>query len=223
VATRDGATGRPRAPLSRPRVLAEAVALADELGIAALTMRKLADRLQVEPMSLYHHVKNKDDILDGMVDLVFDQFTDPTTEGDWRTQMRERAASARAVLRRHPWAINRLESRPTPGPATLRHHDAVLGCLRHAGFSWELTGHAFAAIDSYLYGFAAQELALPFSTPEETAALAAGFLQHFPAEQYPQLAEFTQKHVLVPGYDYADEFGFGLELILDGLERARTA
>src|ERR1022692_4297815 len=136
--------------------------------------------------------------------------------------MRERAASARGALRRHPWAAGRMESRPAPGPATLRHHDAVIGCLRSAGFTIELAAHAYSAIDSYLYGFAMQELSLPFSTPEETAAMAVTFLDHFPAKEYPHLAELTTGHVLQPGYDYGSEFGFGLSLILDGLERAHT-
>ena len=116
-----------------------------------------------------------------------------------------------------------MESRLTPGPATLRHHDAVIGCLRNAGFTIELSAHAFSAIDSYLYGFATQELSLPFTTPEETAAMAVTFLDHFPAEEYPHLAELTTQHVLRPGYDYGNEFGFGLDLILDGLERAHAA
>jgi len=203
-------------------VLVEAVALADGDGIGTLTMRRLADRLLVEPMSLYHHVANKDEILDGMVDVVFREVELPSPHADWRTAMRDRAASARDALRRHPWAIGRMESRATPGPATLRHHDAVIGCLRNAGFTVELAAHAFSAIDSYLYGFAMQELNLPFSTPEETAAMAVTFLDQFPAEVYPHLAELTTEHVLQPGYDYGDEFEFGLDLILDGLERART-
>ena len=211
-----------RAPLSRERVLAEAVALADESGIGALTMRRLADRLHVEPMSLYYHVASKDEILDGMVDIVFGEIALPPVHAEWKSAMRERAASARAALRRHPWAVGRMESRPAPGPATLRHHDAVIGCLRNAGFPVELAAHAYSAIDSYLYGFALQELSLPFTTPEETAAMAVTFLDHFPATQYPHLAELTTEHVLQPGYDYGSEFEFGLHLILDGLERAHT-
>jgi AcrR family transcriptional regulator len=213
---------RPRAPLSRERVLLEAVALADESGIGALTMRRLADRLHVEPMSLYYHVASKDEILDGMVDIVFREIELPSTDVDWKTAMRERAAFARLALRRHPWAVGRMESRATPGPATLRHHDAVIGCLRKAGFTVELAAHAFSAIDSYLYGFAMQELNLPFSTPEQTAAMAVTFLDQFPVAEYPHLAELTTQHVLQPGYDYGSEFEFGLDLILDGLERART-
>jgi AcrR family transcriptional regulator len=210
-----------RAPLSRERVIVEAVALADENGIGMLTMRRLADRLHVEPMSLYHHVANKDEILDGMVDVVFSEIELPSAHTGWKVAMRERAASARDALRRHPWAIGQMESRLTPGPATLRHHDAVIGCLRTAGFTIELAAHAFSAIDSYLYGFAMQELGLPFSTPEETAEMAETFLAQFPAAEFPHLAELTTEHVLVPGYDYGDEFAFGLELILEGLERSR--
>jgi AcrR family transcriptional regulator len=211
-----------RAPLSRERVLVEAVALADESGIGTLTMRRLADRLHVEPMSLYYHVANKDEILDGMVDVVFREIELPPAHAEWKTAMRDRAASARDALRRHPWAVGLMESRATPGPATLRHHDAVIGCLRNADFTIELAAHAFSAIDSYLYGFAMQELNLPFTTPEETAAMAVAFLDQFPAEEYPHLAELTTEHVLQPGYDYGSEFDFGLDLILDGLERART-
>jgi AcrR family transcriptional regulator len=208
--------------LSRDRVLRAAVVLADTGGVAALTMRRLAEALGVEAMSLYHHVRNKEDILDGMVDTVFAEIQVPADAG-WRTAMRERALSTREVLRRHPWATPLLESRRTPGPATLRHHDTVIGVLRAGGFPVALTAHAFSALDSYIYGFALQEAALPFDTPEETAALAAEILRGLPADDYPHLAELTREHVLQPGYDYGDEFGFGLELILDGLERARDA
>jgi AcrR family transcriptional regulator len=203
-------------------VLLEAVALADKNGIGALTMRSLADRLRVEPMSLYHHVANKDEILDGMVDVVFREIDLPPEGVEWKAAMRDRAASARDALRRHPWAIGRMESRANPGPATLRHHDAVIACLRAAGFTVELTAHAFAAIDSYLYGFAMQELNLPFRTPEETAEMVVSFQDQFPAEEYPHLAELTRGRVMQPGYDFGDEFSFGLDLILDGLDRTRT-
>jgi AcrR family transcriptional regulator len=216
-------TQQPRAPLSKDRVLAEAVALADENGIGALTMRRLADRLHVEPMSLYHHVANKEKILDGMVDLVFREIDLPSIGAQWKLAIRERAASTRDALRRHPWAIGLMEPRATPGPATLQHHDAVIGCLRNAGFTIELAAHAFSVIDSYLYGFTMQELNLPFTTPKETAEMAATFLDQFPAQEYPHLAELTIEHVLRPGYDYGAEFVFGLDLILDGLERVRSS
>jgi len=210
-----------RAPLSKERVLRAAVALADDGGIASLSMRKLAEELGVEAMSLYHHVANKDEILDGMVDVVFSEIGLPSSGVDWKTAMRERAISARQVLSRHPWAVGLLESRANPGPATLRHHDAVIGSLRKAGFSIALAAHAFSALDSYIYGFALQELNLPFSTAQELDEVAATLLRQLPADRYPHLTELTVEHVMKPGYAYANEFEFGLELILDGLERLR--
>ena len=214
----------PRIPLSRDRVLRAAAAFADEYGIEALSMRKLAHAVGVEAMSLYNHVASKDDLLDGMIDLVFAEIELPSAAGGWKRAMRQRAMSVRAVLARHRWAIGLMESRTSPGPATLRHHDAVLGCLREAGFSLELAAHAYSALDSYIYGFTLQERGLPFDTPQQSAALAQVMLARFPARQYPHLAEFMFGHVLQPGYDYGDEYEFGLDLILDGLERAhRTA
>jgi AcrR family transcriptional regulator len=211
----------PRVRLSRDRVLRAAVALADDGGIESLSMRKLGGELGVEAMSLYNHVANKDDLLNGMIDAVFSEIDLPSGEVDWKTAMRERAISARDVLARHPWATALMDSRTTPGPATLRHHDTVIGTLRQAGFSIELAAHAFSALDSYTYGFALQEAALPFDTPEETAEVAEMIMAQFPAGEYPHLAELTIEHVLQPGYDYGNEFEFGLDLILDGLERAR--
>ena len=207
-----------RAPLTRERILEAAVALADESGIESLSMRKLGSAMEVEAMSLYNHVANKDDLLDGMIDVVFAEIDLPSAE-DWRTSMRERAISARRVLSRHRWAIGLMESRTSPGPETLRHHDAVLGCLRAGGFTVAQAAHAFSALDSYVYGFALQEKGLPFDTPEETAELAQVMLAQFPADTYPHLFEFAAEHVMKPGYDYGDEFEFGLDLILDGLER----
>jgi AcrR family transcriptional regulator len=208
-----------RAPLTRERVLAAAIDLADRDGIASLSMRKLAQELGVEAMSLYHHVANKDAILDGLIDLVFGEIDLPVGEADWKAAMRRRAISAREVLRRHPWATGLMESRSTPGPATLRHHDAVLGILRNAGFPLELAAHAYSLLDSYIYGFALQETSLPFSTPEETAEVAQAMMAEFPAGAYPHLTEIAVEHVLQPGYSYASEYLFGLDLILDGLER----
>ncbi len=210
-----------RTPLSRDRVLRAAVDLADQSGIDALSMRKLGQALGIEAMSLYNHVANKDDLLDGMVDRVFDQIDVPPKGMEWKAAMCQRAISARDVLARHPWAIGLMESRMRPGPATLRHHDAVIGCLREAGFSVAMAAHAYSLLDSYIYGFALQQAHLPFRTPEETAEMADAFLRQFPTEAYPHLAELTIEHVLQPGYDYADEYVFGLDLILDGLERAR--
>ncbi|MNY16287.1 Tetracycline repressor protein class B from transposon Tn10 [compost metagenome] len=212
----------PRAPLNKERVMRAAVQLADDKGVASLSMRKLAEKLGVEAMSLYYHVANKEEILDGMVDVVFSQIALPTEEKDWKTAMRQRATSARAALLRHPWALGLMESRRKPGPATLRHHDAVLGMLRKAGFSLEMTAHAYSAIDTYIYGFALQELSLPFDTTKVPVEELAAFFQHMGAGAYPHLTEFALGHVLQPDYAYANEFMFGLDLILDGLERSRA-
>jgi AcrR family transcriptional regulator len=200
-------------------VLQAAVALADDSGIESLTMRKLGQALGVEAMSLYHHVANKDALLDGMVDLVFAEIELPTTGTGWKSAMRQRAISARAALRRHPWAVALMESRRTPGPANLRHHDAVIGCLRRAGFPVALAANAYSLLDAYIYGFALQEASLPFKDPQETTEVAQEIMAAFPADAYPHLTELAVQHVLQPGYDYGDEFQFGLDLILDGLER----
>ena len=215
----DPGTASPRPPLTRQRVLEAALALADRGGIESLSMRKLAQELGVEAMSLYHHVANKDEILDGLVDIVFGEIALPSGP-DWRSAMRQRAVSAREALRRHPWATPLMESRATPGPANLGHHDAVLGVLRGAGFPVELTAHAYSLLDAYIYGFALQEASLPFSTPEETAEVASSIMAEMAAGAYPHLTELTVEHVLQPGYDYGHEFRFVLELLLDGLERA---
>jgi AcrR family transcriptional regulator len=224
MAPRTKPASQPRIPLSRERVLGAGVAFADQNGIASLSMRKLGEALGVEAMSLYNHVANKDELLDGMVDLVFSEIDLPTVADDWKTAMRKRAQFARQALGHHPWAIALMSTRTSPGPATLRHHDAVIGSLRAAGFSIVLTAHAFSALDSYIYGFALQEATLPLGdTEDETAAVAQMMVEQFPHEVFPHLYEFTIEHVLKPGYDYGAEFDFGLDLILDGLERARDA
>lgn len=210
---------RERTRLSRERVLEAAMAIADGQGLPGLTMRSLARELGVQPMSLYHHVANKEEILDGLVDVVFTQIHFPADDLDWRRAMRERADSARSVLRRHPWAIGLVESRTSPGLATLQHHDAVIGNLRRAGFSVPMAAHAFALLDSYTYGFALQEANLPFDG-DNVADVASAFVEQIPSDLFPHLAEMAAEHVMQPGYDFGDEFGFGLELILDGLERA---
>jgi len=209
-----------RAPLSRDQVLRAAVALADESGIEALSMRKLGQALGVEAMSLYNHVAGKGDLLDGMVDVVFGEIGLPAGDAGWKPAMRQRAISAREALARHRWAIGLMESRRSPGPATLRHHDAVLGCLRAAGFSVEMTAHAYSVLDSYIYGFALQEATLPFGTAEETAQVAQEIAGRLAVDDYPHLAELATGHILQPGYHYGDEFEIGLDLILDALERA---
>lgn len=208
---------RPR--LTAERVLTGALALADEIGIADLTIRRLAQALDVKPMTIYHHVRNKEAIIDGMIDRVFAEIGDPGPELDWKVAMRRRCSSARVVLARHPWAAAYMESRTSPGPATLSHHNAVLGCLRR-GMSIEMTAHAYATLDAYVYGFALQEATLPSTGGEDMADLATQILEGSPLDAYPHLAEFTTKHVLQPGYDFSQEFDFGLDLILDGLERA---
>lgn len=220
MAARSNPPAEVRTPLSRARVLEAAVAVADADGIESLSMRKLGEAVGVEAMSLYNHVANKSDLLDGMIDVVFGEIDMPAEETDWKAAMRRRATSAREVLRRHRWAIGLMETRTSPGPATLRHHDAVIGILRRSGFSVPMAAHAFSVLDSYIYGFALQEATLPFETGAETAQLAQEILAMAPAEDYPHLTELTVEHVLQPGYDYGDEFDFGLELILDGLDRA---
>jgi AcrR family transcriptional regulator len=211
----------PRERLSRERVLASAIRLADVGGIESLSMRKLGEELGVEAMSLYNHVANKDDLLNGMIDAVFAEIESPSLEEDWKTAMRTRGLSVRAALLRHPWATGLMDSGATPGAATLRHHDRVIGCLRGGGFSFAMTAHAFSVLDGYIYGFAMQDRALPFDTPEDTGAMAAAMLARFPVGEFPFLAAFMREHVLKPGYDYGDEFEYGLDLILDALERQR--
>lgn len=207
-----------RAPLSRERVLRGAVAVADAGGIGALTMRSLARELGVKPMSLYYYVAGKAEILDGIVDLVFSEIDLPSPGGDWQSQMRRRADSARRTLRRHPWAIGLMESRANPGPATLRHHESTLATLRRAGFSVGMTAHAYALLDSYIYGFALQEAALPFN-PQTAAEATEAITEQF-AGEYPYLVEMATKHILRPGYDFGDEFEIGLTVILDALTKS---
>ena len=222
MAAREAAPA-PRVRLNRERVIAAAVALADAGGLEALTMRRLGEDLNVEAMSIYNHVANKDDLINGMADEVFGEIELPSHGDDWKMAIRKRSISFRDALARHPWATTVRDSGTNPGPATLRHHDRVIGTFRNGGFSVEKTAHAFSAIDSYIYGFAMQEKSLPFSTPEETAAMAAIMLAQLPRSEYPYLAELTADHVLKPGYSYGDEFLVGLDLVLDGLETLRDA
>ena len=206
--------------LSRERVLRAAIAHADAGGLEALSMRKLAEELAVAPMALYRHVANRDDLIDGMVDVVFSEVGLPPSGIGWKTAMRRRAISLRDVLARHRWAIGLMESRRNPGPANLRHHDAVIGSLRASGFDMALVAHAYSVLDSYIYGFALTKMNLPFESGDDVAEIAETMLEPFPVNEYPNLVEFLAEHVMKPGYDYGDEFEYGLELILDGLERA---
>lgn len=214
-------------------MLEAAVALAQRDGIESLTMRKLADDLGVGAMTLYHYVPNKVKLLDGMVDLVFGEVELPSTDGDWKTELRRRAVSTREVLNRHRWAVGLMESRTTPGPNSLRLHDAVLGCLREGGFSIETAIQAYSVQDAYIYGFALQEKSLPFESVEESAAVAEEQVREFAeladerdmgalADEFPYLAEVVAGHVAEVGYDFAAAFEYGLDLILEALEQRRT-
>jgi AcrR family transcriptional regulator len=221
MATQTDVSAKPRAPLSRERVLRAALALADAGGIESLSMRRLGEELGVEAMSLYNHVANKDDILDGIVDLVFGEIALPADRGHWKPAMRRRAISAHEALLRHPWAPSMMQSRTKPGPATLRHHDSVLGSLRKAGFTLVMAAHAVSVIDGYVYGFALQQINIPLQSREQVAEVGQAILRQM-AGDYPHLAEMITKHAMKPGYDYSKEFEFGLDLILDGLERNRA-
>jgi len=212
-----------RSPLSRERVLLGALAVADAGGIGSLTIRSLAQELGVKPMAVYHYVANKDEIFDGLVDLVFGEIELPSPTGEWRAEIAKRAHSAREVLGRHRWAIGLLESRTSPGAATLRHHDANIGTLRSGGFPVVLTAHALAVLDGYVYGFALQEASLPFEGPDSAAEVAGPMMELMATGEYPHLIELATEHVMQPGYDFGDEFAFGLTLILDGLERRLAA
>lgn len=186
-------------------------------------MRRVAKELGVEAMSLYHHVPTKDAILDGVVDMVFDAIELPPIGcEDWRDAIRARAASARVVLSQHRWALGLMDSRRNPGPATLRHHDAVLGVLRSAGFTLPIAAHAVSLIDSYISGYVLQEASLPITTPEDVEEVAGGILEHLPPDQWPHLREMIVDHALQPGYDHTREFDYGLDLILDALEARRN-
>ena len=220
MATRTDPSVKRRVPLTRERVLRTALALADSKGIGSLSMRNLGEELGVEAMSLYNHVANKDDILDGIVDLVFSEIALPTERAEWKPAMRGRAISAHEALLRHPWAPSMMQSRTKPGPATLRHHDSVLGSLRNAGFTLVMAAHAISVIDGYVCGFALQQINIPLQSREQVAEVGEGILRQL-GEQYPHLAEMITDHAMKPGYDYADEFEFGLDLILDGLGRLR--
>lgn len=216
-------TGTRRNPLSREMVLRTAVALADEAGTAAPSMRKLAEQLGVEATSLYHHFRNKDVILDGMVDLIFSEIELPPKDLDWRAAMRQRAVSMRDALIRHPWAISLMDSRKNPGYATLRHHNAVIGCLRAGGFSSAGAAHALSVLDSYIYGFTLQQLSLPFASSSDLKDVAGSILTQMPSDEFPHLTEMITDRALKPGYVYTEEFSIGLDLILDGLHRQRKS
>lgn len=212
---------RGRGTLSRERVLRAALVLADEGGLESLTMHAIGRRLGVQAMSLYRHVQNKADLIDGLVDLVVSEVEVPIGAANWKTAMRQRANSARRVFARHRWAIGLVESRPRPGAVTLRHHERVLGVLLEAGFSPVMAARAYNLLDSYIYGFALQEASLTYGSPEEHAEVGRATLQQLPPDEYPHLARVAREFIEA-GTEYGAGFEFELELILDGIERARA-
>ena len=206
-----------RPALSRQRVIDAASRVADASGLHGVSMRSVGRELDVEAMSLYHHVASKDALLDGLTDWLFERIDTPSVSGPWRSEMERRAHSARAVLAAHPWGLGLIESRRSPGPANLRHHDAVLGCLRAAGFTVALAAHAFSVLDAYVYGFVLTEVNLPFEAGEAPDDFVAGL--ELMASDHPHLAEMVATQVAGHDYSYGDEFDPGLELVLDGIER----
>src|SRR3954447_24075187 len=216
-----GRKPKARKPLSKERVLRAAVALADKRGTEELTMRRLAKELGVEAMSLYNHVAHKGDLLDGMIDLVFGEIEPPAVGGDWKAELRKRAVSTRGALLRHRWAVGEMEGRTSHGPSNMNVHNAILGCLRAAGFSIEMTVHAMSVQDAYIYGFALQQTDMSSQTAEDFAAEAQRQMVAYAdaLADYPNLVEVVGGYVATAGYDYEREFLFGLDVILDGLER----
>jgi AcrR family transcriptional regulator len=213
-------TNTRRTPLNKARVLEAAIALADETGIDGFGMRRLAHELGVVPMALYKHVANKDELLNGMIDIVFSEIEAPSGDTDWKAALRRRAISTREALRRHSWAIGLMET-AAPGPANLRNHDAVMGCLREAGFSFQTAIHAYSVQDAYIYGFALQEKTLGLETRDSAGEAAQRRADVIGAlDDYPHLAEIVTR-LPETGYDNTTEFEWGLDLILDGLDRRR--
>jgi len=206
-----------RAPLNAERTLQVALVIADDEGLEAVTMRRLARELGVEAASLYHHVNGKNQILDGLVEVVAAEIERPMPSTDWRTAISERAMNTRAVLRRHPWAVSLMASRTSPGPATLGLLETGIRCFREGGFSVLQAAHAISVVDSYVHGFVLQEVNLPFRDESELAALTGAIMETFPASEFPYLFEMTVEHVLKPGYDYGKEFDSGLKVVLDGV------
>jgi AcrR family transcriptional regulator len=213
------AAARRRKPLSRERVLRAGIDLADKGGLDAVSMRKLGQALRVEAMSLYKHVASKDDILDGIADLVMGDFEVPSRDVDWRTAVRRSAISAHRALLRHPWASSLIESRISAGPARLRYMDAMIGVLSAEGFALPEVVRAIMALDSHTYGFVLQEMAWSFG-PENAPEMAATFARGLPAGDYPNLLAMAEMAATTQGGAMVD-FEFGLDLILDGLERLR--
>lgn len=210
----------PRVPLSRERVLLAAIDVADAGGLEALTMRRLAQELGVEAMTLYYYVANKKEILGGIADLVTSEIELPAPGEGWKTALRRTAISAYEVLTRHAWAAG-LVLRTDMSEARLRYMDSILGSLRQGGFSADLTDHAYHALESHIMGFTLWQVGMDLGSREDLEALAAGFLERLPADEYPYMAEHVRQHLKPRDPSDEGEFVFGLDLILDGLERAR--
>lgn len=207
--------GRP-ARLSRDAVLDAAVTIADEQGFDALSMRAVAARVGAEAMSLYRHVANKEDLLDGIVDRVYGEIALPDGAASWKPAMRARAVATREVLLRHPWAIALMESRLRPGPENLRHHDAIVGLLLGTGLSSLLATRAYNLVDSYVYGFVLQETSLPIPTGEALADIGPEMVALISADEYPNLHRVGSE-LIATRFDYGDEFEIGLDLVLDAI------
>lgn len=206
-----------RQPLTARRVIEAAAAVADRGGLTAVSMRNVGAELGVEAMSLYHHVANKAALLDGLADWVFEQFALPPVDRAWREAIAIRSASVRSVLTTHPWALGLVDSRSDPGPASLRHYDAVIGCLLRGGFGIATAARAFSVIDAYVYGFALTERNLPFDSASGANDFAATVT--LPTDEYPHLTALVSSVTATDEYSFAAEFEVGLGIILDGLER----
>lgn len=208
-----------RQPLDRERIVDTAIALADAGGLDALSMRRLAGELGVEAMSLYYHVPNKEVLLDHMVDRIIAEIGLPSLDDPWKDAMRSRAMSAHEVFQRHSWAIGITDSRTTRDVEALRYYDTMVGSLLEAGFPLDLVAHALSAIDAYVYGFNIQQLNLPLDDAEQVADVSEAILRQIPPDEFPHLTRMILEHAMQPDYDYAAEFTWGLDLVLDAIER----
>ena len=222
MARQPAASGIPRLPLTRERVLRAAIRLADDSGIESLSMRKLGQVVGVEAMSLYNHVANKDDILRGIVDIVESEIELPPPGADWKSALRTTALSAHDVFERHPWAASLTLSTTGSRPARWRYMNAILRCLREAGFSAETTDHAYHALESHIAGFTLWASQVEVD-PADLPRLADAFLRELPVDELPYLVEHVHQHLKERSLDDEGTFVFGLDLILDGLERIRAS
>jgi len=219
MATQPSPRGETRIPLSRDRVLHAAIDLADAAGIESLTMRRLAQELGVEAMTLYYHVANKEDILNGIADIVVGEFDLPAPGDDWKAAVRRTALSAYEILVRHPWAASLVLSASGVSTARLRYMNSLLGAFREAGFSAAMTDHAYHALESHIMGFTLWEVGMDLGSSEDLAGKATSFLEELPVDQFPHLVEHIHQHLKPRDPQNEGEFAFGLDLILDGLER----